>query len=234
MIEKTASYRPIGSMTAMYGEGMAIAERMGLLETLRRHSYRQEWQVLFHTDGRKLRTFNLQRAHALQGGTLTLKRSDWLRVLYQAVNRHVPVQFNTTIRTLQETTQGVDVTLSDETAAPYDLVAGADGIHSAVRRLVFGAGHRRPIGLGVMTFLLEDVGDLLARAQLTPFTVHEWFAPGRYVEVTALAEDVVAGIFVYPSLPGHMVPPPSERQAVLRAQFAAVYGGVHTVIDAVP
>ena len=176
LVEKTAAYRPIGSMTAIYGEGMAIADRMGVLPALRQRSFRQERQMLRDREGKLLRTFNLQRAHTLQGGTLTLKRSDWLQVLYDAVAPHAPVRFATTVQSLHETPTGVDVSFSDGTTAIYDLVIGADGLHSAVRGLAFGPDFKRPVGLGVMTFLLDGCGDLLARAGLAPFTVHEWLS----------------------------------------------------------
>jgi 2-polyprenyl-6-methoxyphenol hydroxylase-like FAD-dependent oxidoreductase len=50
----------------------------------------------------------------------------------------------------------VQVRLSDGSTREYDLVVGADGIHSSIRRLVFADGAPRPVGQVSWRFLIED------------------------------------------------------------------------------
>jgi 2-polyprenyl-6-methoxyphenol hydroxylase-like FAD-dependent oxidoreductase len=49
------------------------------------------------------------------------------------------VHVGTTLTTLVQTADGVEVGFTDDTTSTYDLVVGADGINSQVRRMVFGA-----------------------------------------------------------------------------------------------
>ncbi|CAA9227443.1 MAG: hypothetical protein AVDCRST_MAG77-793 [uncultured Chloroflexi bacterium] len=232
VLERVAGFREIGSMTAMYGEGMRVAEEMGILDRLRAMSYRQETQVLRDERGRTVRTFDLRPAHALQGGVLTLRRADWHLAVYETVKDRLPIRFGATVRALHQHEAGVDVTLDDGSRSTHDLVVGADGIGSVVRSLAFAGEFRRPVNLGLMTFLLTGAADVIRHAGLIPFAVNEWFLRGRYIEITTLAEDTLAGIFVYPSLPGHHVPRAEERPSVLRQQFGHV-PAIADVIDAV-
>lgn len=233
VVERAGQFRPIGSMTTMYGEGQQVAEGMGILDGLRERAFRQERQTLRDERGRLIRSYGLNRAHALQGGVLTLRRSDWHAAIYEAARGRVPIRFGVSVSSLNQEADGVSVGLSDGTREAYDLVIGADGVHSAVRGLVFGEGYERPIGYGLMTFILDSADVTLRAAGLAPFSVHEWFVPEGYIEITTLAEGTVAGIFVYPSLPGRRVPPAEERHALLQERYGAVPGGVGAVLEAV-
>ena len=50
------------------------------------------------------------------------------------------------VRGLSQHDDTVTVDFDDGSAGRYDLVIGADGIHSTVRQLVFGADAVRPVG----------------------------------------------------------------------------------------
>ena len=56
--------------------------------------------------------------------------------------------FNTRIKNLSQTDDAVEATLTDGTKLSADLVVGADGPHSAVRRLIFGPEEQfvKPLG----------------------------------------------------------------------------------------
>ncbi len=234
VVERAPHFASIGAMTTMHGEGVHVAQEMGIANGLRERAFRQERQVLRDERGRVLRTFDVRRAHALHGGTLTLRRSAWHQAIHDAVADRVPVQFGTSITSLDQDTGGVDVVLSDGVRDRFDIVVGADGIHSGVRELAFAGEFRRRLGLGLMTFVLDGVGSLPRDLGLDPYMVTEWFLPGRYIEITTLSADTVAGIFVYPSPPHQPSLAPDERTPMLLDQFGHVPGAPRAIIEAVP
>ena len=79
---------------------------------------------------------------------LEILRGDLVDVLYQATKEQTEYRFNTRITELSQTDDAVEATLTDGTKLSADLVVGADGPHSAVRRLVFGPEEQfvKPLG----------------------------------------------------------------------------------------
>lgn len=84
-----------------------------------------------------------------------IMRDDLCRILFEAVGGKVEYIFEDSIASLIQDESGVDVTF--ETSAPrrFDLVIGADGLHSTVRRLAFGSEEQffHDVGMGyIATF----------------------------------------------------------------------------------
>lgn len=69
---------------------------------------------------------------------LEILRGDLAAVLYQATAAKTEYRFDTRVTELAQSDNAVLATLSDGTTVRADLVVGADGPHSAVRRLAFG------------------------------------------------------------------------------------------------
>jgi hypothetical protein len=69
---------------------------------------------------------------------LEILRGDLVDVLYQATKGQTDYRFDTRITELSQNGDAVEATLTDGTKLSVDLVVGADGPHSTVRRLVFG------------------------------------------------------------------------------------------------
>jgi 2-polyprenyl-6-methoxyphenol hydroxylase-like FAD-dependent oxidoreductase len=79
---------------------------------------------------------------------LEILRGDLVDVLYQATKDQAEYRFNTHITELSQNGDAVEATLADGTKLSVDLVVGADGPHSTVRRLVFGPEEQfvKPLG----------------------------------------------------------------------------------------
>jgi 2-polyprenyl-6-methoxyphenol hydroxylase-like FAD-dependent oxidoreductase len=78
----------------------------------------------------------------LAGGDLEVQRGDLTRILREAGADHTEYLFGDRVTTLDESADGVDVTFASGARRRFDLVVGADGVHSGVRRLVFGPDER--------------------------------------------------------------------------------------------
>jgi 2-polyprenyl-6-methoxyphenol hydroxylase-like FAD-dependent oxidoreductase len=72
------------------------------------------------------------------GGDLEVLRSDLSRILYERSRDWSDYVFGDSIASLNETAESVEVVFASGQEAHFDLVVGADGLHSQVRRLAFG------------------------------------------------------------------------------------------------
>ncbi|WP_232661745.1 FAD-dependent monooxygenase [Pseudonocardia sp. TRM90224] len=82
------------------------------------------------------------------GGEIEVRRADLTRVLQERSRDDVEYVFGDTVVALDETGSGVDVTFDRGEPRTFDLVIGADGMHSAVRRLAFPAEAQEVTHLG--------------------------------------------------------------------------------------
>jgi 2-polyprenyl-6-methoxyphenol hydroxylase-like FAD-dependent oxidoreductase len=125
-------------------------------------------------------------------------RSDLASTLAGAAMARSEFLFGDSIAALHETSEGVEVTFESGRERRFDLVVGADGQHSCVRRLVFGGDERfvRFLGLYVATVVLDGPSEDPRRVLL-----HN--VPGRSVSVhPAGGTPIAAFIFRSAAIPG--------------------------------
>ncbi|ORB68669.1 FAD-dependent monooxygenase [Mycolicibacterium tusciae] len=149
IVETGPGIRPGGQTVDLRGAGGDVVERMGLMDEMERRSLFQRGIAWVKSDGSRRAEMPVT---AFDGNgpvsKLEILRGDLVDVLYQATTDTAEYRFNTRISDLAQDPTGVDVTLSDGSTLRVDLVVGADGPHSAVRRLVFGPEEQfvKPIG----------------------------------------------------------------------------------------
>ena len=106
-------------------------------------------------DGRPKFTVPAAIAEAALGKrAMSVFRGDLESTLYEAVRDRTEIRFGTTVTAVDQDADGVRVTLSDGTTEHADLLVGADGVHSATRTAVFGAGFRVDLPYVVAAFPL--------------------------------------------------------------------------------
>ncbi|MFE3441441.1 FAD-dependent monooxygenase [Nocardia sp. NPDC059180] len=135
-------------------------------------------------DGRQKFAIPAAVAEAAVGSrALSLFRGDLESALYDAVADHVDIRFGTTVQAVAQTPGEVVVTLSDGDRLQAELLVGADGVHSRVRELVFGAEPEYFVDLGHMVgaFALEAVPGHVPEGVGTTF-----IGPGRTAAVMNL------------------------------------------------
>ena len=90
--------------------------------------------------GERVAGFGTKVFRELTGGRfVTLGRSDLSRLLFEKIRGTTEVIFGDEIVGLQEQADCVQVQLKNGGERSFDLVIGADGLHSSVRRLAFGS-----------------------------------------------------------------------------------------------
>lgn len=135
VVERAPALRPGGFAVDFRGPvHLAVLEQMGLLDQLRAGQTNLGDFCRVDATGRvtgRLPSF-------FTGGDVELDRGDISAILYAATRDHVEYRFGDEITALTSAPDRVDVTFAAGDTARYDLVIGADGLHSGVRRLAFG------------------------------------------------------------------------------------------------
>lgn len=175
IVEKAAALRGGGYPVDVRGTALDVIKRMGL------HSQLQ----LAHIDTRKVtflgsegETIGKIRPEALTGGVenrdLEVRRGDLAELLYSSMSENVELIFNDSIASLDNQTGGVDVTFTSGTRRTFDVVIGADGLHSRTRRLAFGPeeSYHRYLGFCFAGFSMPNDFALAHEVLM-------WNAPGR-------------------------------------------------------
>ncbi len=138
LFEKAPALRSGGYLIDFWGLGYEIAERMGIMPTLRERSYQMQRLLMVDGDGREEAHMDLTPLYEAQRGRfISVARADLASALAGAC-QGIPIHFNVSIDAIATDAAGSLVTLTDGRQERFDLVVGADGLHSQVRALTFG------------------------------------------------------------------------------------------------
>ncbi|WP_245658876.1 FAD-dependent monooxygenase [Microtetraspora malaysiensis] len=172
VVEKAPALRLGGQAVDFKGEThLTVLERMGILEDVRRLQTGGTDQDIVDANGRRLTVIPGE----FTGGELEIRRGELSRLLYErTVAAGCEYVFGDSITSITETPGGAHVTFERGAPRTFDLVVGADGIHSNVRRLVFGPEPDYVHFLGYYYGLVDVQGDFGARATM-------YNEPGRLV-----------------------------------------------------
>ncbi|MGW1894714.1 FAD-dependent monooxygenase [Streptomyces sp. NPDC002004] len=140
VVERAAGLRPGGQAIDVRGPGLEVAERMGVLEAIRRRSTDLRGMSTVDHDGKELsRTTEYTASGGLiDSPDVEILRDDLAQILFAAGNNEIEYLFDDSISALEQDDHEVRVVFGSGTARTFDLVIGADGVHSNTRRLVFG------------------------------------------------------------------------------------------------
>jgi 2-polyprenyl-6-methoxyphenol hydroxylase-like FAD-dependent oxidoreductase len=184
----------LGPVIDFWGLGYYIAEKMGLLPDIARIGYRMQELRIVDDCGRRLSGFGVQVFRELTGGRyITLGRSDLSKLIYDRISRSCEIIFGDSITSLREAHGAVHVEFERGSQRRFDLVIGADGLHSRVRKLVFGAQDRYEKDLGYRVAAFETTG-YRPRDELVYII---YGAPGRQVGRFTLHNDRTLFLFIF-------------------------------------
>jgi 2-polyprenyl-6-methoxyphenol hydroxylase-like FAD-dependent oxidoreductase len=231
IVESAPAARTGGYMIDFWGVGYDVAERMGLLPALRVDGYPLEEIRLVNSAGRTVGGFDAGVFAAAAGGRYTsLLRGDLAHRIYELVADRTELIFSDSIAALDEDLSGVGVRFESAPPRRFDLVIGADGLHSRVRSLVFGReeGYLKHLGYYTAAFTVNgyphrDEGVYVSYA-----------VPGRQVARYALRDGRSAFFFIFASegpRPGEPRDMGSQREA-LRSAFAGAGWECDEILEA--
>lgn len=154
VVERAATPRAGGSPVDVRGPALAVADRMGLLPAIK--AARTHTELVEYVDGTGRCVAAMDpAAYAEDAGDIEIERADLVDLLYDNTKHDVEYVFGDSIATVEQDHGGVDVTFVHGADRRFDLVVGADGLHSAVRRQVFGEEPEFVHHLGLYVALVE-------------------------------------------------------------------------------
>ncbi len=225
LVERSPGLRTGGYVIDFWGLGYDIAERMGLLPEIDRSGYRMRELRIVDDRGRRVAGFGTAVFGELTGGRyITLGRSDLSRLIFDKIKDDCEIRFDDEIAALQNRDDGVDVQLRRGGNRRFDMVIGADGLHSTVRRLAFEPHDylEKRLGYGVAAF---EVAGYRPRDEDVYVVYSE---PGRQLARFALHDDRTLFLFIFAGdvdHPADMLDLAAQK-AILRRRFGG--GGWET------
>lgn len=128
-----------GHAVDLFAPAMVVADRMDLVPQLRKAAT-ESTALRVERPGKSPIEMDLREISDAFADDrhLEIMRGELAAILHEATADRVEYLFGDSIHTLTDTPDGVDVTFDNGHTRRVDLVVGADGLHSAVRRLVFG------------------------------------------------------------------------------------------------
>lgn len=141
VIEISPKMREGGYMIDFWGVGFTVAEKMNILKKLEneQNKYKIDGINFVNENNKKIGGLKISKIRELVNYKyFNLLRSSLEKVLYNEIKDKVEIRFSTTISEIKQNEEKVLVSYENGESETFDLVIGADGLRSNVRRLVYG------------------------------------------------------------------------------------------------
>jgi 2-polyprenyl-6-methoxyphenol hydroxylase-like FAD-dependent oxidoreductase len=163
IVERAPGLRPGGHAVDVRGVARRVVDGMGIMPAVLANRVDERGIAMVDRRGRRTAEMSAE----LFGGEgivaeIEIARGDLARVLYEATSAFTEYRFGDRITELTQDAGGVDVTFAGGDRERFDIVVGADGVHSGVRALAFGPerDYVRHLGGYGSYFTVPDPGDL--------------------------------------------------------------------------
>ncbi len=212
VVEQAPSLREGGYKVDIRGVAMDVIDRMGLSQEVRKASTAIRGGAWVDGNGKALATLGPELIGLRSRGDDEVLRGDLSRILFDATKDAVEYLYGDSIVELTEQSEGVRVRFRNAAPRVFDLVIGADGMHSAVRRLTFGAEEQfaRHTGMAACVVSVPNFLELDRWELIYPI-------PGQVVQVYATERGVAKAQFIF-QLPEQV---PDRRDRAAQQQLVA-------------
>ncbi|MFD0887202.1 FAD-dependent monooxygenase [Streptosporangium algeriense] len=172
VVERAPALRKAGGHAIdLFRPAMDIVDRMGLAGAVQARRTGTEWLSFLSENDNRPHTLEVGRLmRVVSDRHVEIMRDDLGEILYEATRHDAEYVFGDSITSLTEDADGVEVTFERGQARRFDLVIGADGLHSNVRRLVFGPESRYAAWIGAYLAVMSIPNYLGLRDRMTGVT----------------------------------------------------------------
>jgi 2-polyprenyl-6-methoxyphenol hydroxylase-like FAD-dependent oxidoreductase len=231
VVEKADGLRGGGYPIDIRGTALDVVRRMGVEQQLREAHISSRQITFLNGDGSTITSLRPEfMSGGVEGRDLEIRRGDLAKVLHDAVRDDVEFLFGDSIAALDEHESGVDVSLNGGGRRTFDLVVGADGLHSATRGFVFGpeAQFHHYLGYSFAGFTMPNHLGLSHEAVV-------WNEPGRAAALYAVGNGKDVHGFLNLSLaepPLAAFRDPAAQRDLVASAFAGDAWEIPRMIDA--
>lgn len=182
IVDRAPDFNAAGYMLALFPMGNRVLHGLGAFDAFLARSEPMDVYNMCNGHGEAMQTFDIAAALGKFGVTRQLSRADLLQILRDAAP-DVLLEMDMHVTQLVEHGEEVEAFADTRSLGRFDLVVGADGIHSAVRRHVAGEVEMRPTGWGGWVWW--------APAAAAPHkTVTEYWGAGRFVGIYPIRDRI--------------------------------------------
>jgi len=188
VVEHYPKLREGGYLIDFFGVGIDVAEKMEIIPDLEKHHIPIREMTFVGDRGQRLGGLRADKIRKLVNNrAYNFLRSDLAKVIYSKVAKDVEVIFGSSITGIEQKESQVNVTFSNCAPRSFDLVIGADGLHSNVRKLLFGDESNFVKYLGYYTASYSFRNYQIKEDEFLSFTV-----PGKQVALYTVKERQLA------------------------------------------
>ena len=214
LVEEAPRLRTDGYIIDFWGIGYDIAERMGLIGEIRALGYQVREVRYVDRTGRTRGGFDAKVFRRMTNDRFTsVRRSDLSATIFRAIEGKVEAIFGDSVASIEDVGNRVRVGFDHAAAREVDLIIGADGLHSRVRHLAFGATSESYVSLGYHVAAFEVEG-YRPRDELV-FISHG--LPGRQISRFSMRDDRTLFLFIFRD---ELMSGKDEPKALLRRVFS--------------
>ena len=216
IVESAPRLRTGGYIIDFWGAGFDIADRMGLLPEIRTKGYMVRAVRVVNRKGKKVAGFPVEAfSRMAQDRYVSLPRGDLAASIFSRIEGRVETIFGDSIDHIEQTEKNAQVAFASGRSQEFDLVIGADGLHSRVRELVFGSEGRFENYLGYKAAAFE-AKSYRPRDELVYLMYTQ---VGQQVGRFSMRDDKTMFLFIFAdenaTNPGTLL----EQKALLRERF---------------
>jgi len=216
IVELASRLRTGGYIIDFWGAGFDIAERMGLLPQIRSKGYSVRELRVVDRSGNRVAGFPVEAFFRMTRGRYTsLPRSELAAAIFAKIEGNVETIFGDSVDRIEQTDREVRVIFQNGGVREFDLVIGADGLHSRVRELVFGpeSEFEKYLGMKVAAF---EVQGYQPRDELVYVMYTE---VGQQVGRFSMRDDRTLFHFTFADPAVNNPDPVQDQKALLRKRF---------------
>ncbi|MFJ8752417.1 FAD-dependent monooxygenase [Streptomyces sp. NPDC102441] len=231
VVEKAGTLRGGGYPIDVRGSAMEVVRRMGILPQLRDAHIDSRRCTFLNPDGSELAAVTPRAvAGGVDGQDIEVRRGDLATILHAMVRDDVEFLFDDSIDTLDQSGEEVDVTFRSGRRRTFDLVVGADGMHSHTRESLFGPEEQfhRYLGYCFAIFTMPNTFGLSHELMM-------WNTPGKAAALYAVGDSDQVHAFLnfhQPEPPSVALRNPDAQRELVATTFAGAGWEVPGMVNA--